>query len=786
MDTNKEARLLALLDEVLELAPGERETWLGDRCGDDEALKARALALLRAGNAPWMHTGAARFLGRDEELPDRIGAYRITGLIGQGGMGAVYRGERAAGDFDHIAAIKLIRPGALSDELIGRFRRERQTLARLSHPGIARLFDGGETEHGQPYLVMEYVEGRPLGSWLAEQTPPREARLAIFLKICAAVAHAHQNLVIHRDLTPANVLIDMAGEPRLIDFGIARPVDAEDGDGAAQTETPGFAAPERLAGAPATTLADIYALGVLLDLLLGEGAGTDLRAIIARASAVDPDARYPTVDALIDDLERYRDGRAVHARRGGAAYRMGRFISRYRLPVAAAAVALLVLIGALVATLIANRRAEIARAEAEQRFAQTRAIANTLLFPAFDEVRKARGGTSAQVLLARTGLAYLDALSAVRNAPFDVRLEVGRGYVRLAQVIGGGEGAQLGKLADGNKLLARADAILSEARRERPGDADALRAFAALRLEQAGVNLAGNNAPEMALAQAQEAAKLLAPRRTQDKESARLYAMALAGEADALGWANRYDAGRVANLHAESFIAGLPADWQRDPRMMALRAANLRQLGEAHHKLKDKAAAQRVLDEAVAVNRALLARLPGDPEAVNKLIRTLWYRAVVHRTNYRDALAADSIGEALALARAETARDPEDANALRLFALVGEVQAQVLGDAKRFADSEAMGDEVIAAHKRLVSLAGDPAGARRSMAQALRTTGGNFYNAGDYAKACARWRAALDIFEDARRRGVLLERDRTNSMAEMQDFIGRGCNPPHAGLGDEL
>lgn len=786
MDTNKEARLLALLDEVLELAPGERETWLGDRCGDDEALKARALALLRAGNTPWMHTGAARFLGRDEELPDRIGAYRITGLIGQGGMGAVYRGERAAGDFDHIAAIKLIRPGALSDELIGRFRRERQTLARLSHPNIARLFDGGETEHGQPYLVMEYVEGRPLGSWLAEQAPPREARLAIFLKICAAVAHAHQNLVIHRDLTPANVLIDMAGEPRLIDFGIARPVDAEDGDGAAQTETPGFAAPERLAGAPATTLADIYALGVLLDLLLGEGAGTDLRAIIARASAVDPDARYPTVDALIDDLERYRDGRAVHARRGGAAYRMGRFISRYRLPVAAAVVALLVLIGALVATLIANRRAEIARAEAEQRFAQTRAIANTLLFPAFDEVRKARGGTSAQVLLARTGLAYLDALSAVRNAPFDVRLEVGRGYVRLAQVIGGGEGAQLGKLADGNKLLARADAILSEARREQPGDADALRAFAALRLEQAGVNLAGNNAPEMALVQVQEAAKLLAPRRTQDKESARLYAMALAGEADALGWANRYDAGRVANLHAESFIAGLPADWQRDPRMMALRAANLRQLGEAHHKLKDKAAAQRVLDEAVAVNRALLARLPGDPEAVNKLIRTLWYRAVVHRTNYRDALAADSIGEALALARAETARDPEDANALRLFALVGEVRAQVLGDAKRFADSEAMGNEVIAAHNRLVALAGDPAGARRSMAQALRTTGGNFYNAGDYAKACARWRAALDIFEDARRRGVLLERDRTNSMAEMQDFIGRGCNPPHAGLGDEL
>jgi serine/threonine-protein kinase len=786
MDEDLEARALNLLDEALEVAPTERDSWLEEQSAGEPALKERVATLLRLGDAPWLRTGAAQGLARDSAMPERIGAYRITALIGQGGMGAVYRGERAAGDFDHVAAIKLIRPGALSDELVDRFRRERQTLARLSHPNIARLLDGGETDEGQPYLVMEYVEGRPLSAWLADESPTRADRFDLLLKVCAAVACAHQNLIIHRDLTPSNILVDQAGEPRLIDFGIARPIDADGGDATLQTATPGFAAPERAAGMPATTLADIYALGVLLDTMLGKGANADLRAIAARASATDPAARYPTVDALIDDLERYRDGRVVQARNGGTLYRMRRFVARYRVPVAAGGVVLAALIGTLVMTLVANRHAELARAEAEQRFQQTRAIAKTMLFDAFDEVRKARGGTPAQVLLARTGLSYLNALSADEAAPFDVRLEAGRGYVRLAQVIGGGDGAQLGKLADGNRLLARAEAILSKALKDRPSDPAAIRAFARLRLEQAAVNLAGNNNPQLALRQARDAQRLLNDGRRADLEGARLYAQAVSAEGDAFGWANDYARGGPANMRAEEFIASLPAGWQRDPGMMTTRAANLRLLGEAYHKLKQKDSAQRVLDRAVDLNRALLARTPGDPQAMNKLIRALWYRAVVHRTNYRDALAAESIGEALALSRAFVARDPDDANALRLFALVGEVQAQVFGDAARRSESEAMGDEVVAAHRRLVSLAGDPAGARRSLAQALRTIGGNFYNGHDYEKACARWRAALDIFEDAERRGELLDRDRANGMPEMQRFIAKSCNPPHAGLGDEV
>jgi serine/threonine-protein kinase len=781
MDAKLEARALTVLDELLEQPERTRGAALDRLCGDDPSLRDRVTRLLGMSQSASLHTGAAHLLATDDDHPHQIGAYRITGLIGQGGMGAVYRGERAAGDFEHVAAIKLIRPGALSDTLIDRFRRERQTLARLSHPHIARLFDGGETEAGQPYLVMEYVDGRPLDAWLDEDRPSRADRLDLFLKVCAAVAYAHRNLIIHRDLTPANILVDRADQPKLIDFGIARPTNEAGGDLPHQTATPGFAPPERTAGAPATTLTDIFALGRLLDRLAGEGAAPDLRAIIDRASAADPTLRYPTAEALIDDIERFRDGRAVDARGGGAGYRFRRFVGRNRLSVAAAAAALLVLVGALVVTLVANRRAEIARGEAERRFAQTRAIAKTMLFDALDEVRKSPGGSQAQLLLARTGLHYLDALAADATAPYDVRLEVGRGYVRLAQLVGGGEGTQLGKLADGNRLLARGEQILGAARAERPRDAGARRAWAELRLEQAGANLAANNKPDLALAQAREAERLVSP-----AEDQALFAQAISTQGDAQGWADRYADALPLHRKAEAYIAALPSAARTSPALIAIRAANLRLLGEAYHRLKRPAEAQRTLDAAVAINRQRLAASPGDAQAVNKLIRALWYRGVVHRTNMRDPLAAASIGEALALSRRLAEQDRNDANALRLFALVGEVQAQIYADSGRGDASRAMTEESLAAHRRLVSLAGDPAGARRSMAQALRTGGGNMYNVKRYAAACQQWRQALDIFEDADRRGELLERDRINSMAEMRRFIAAACNPPRPGLGDEV
>ena len=783
MDTNFEARLLALLDDALEVPPADRDAWLDDQCGGDDALKTRLTGLLRSSDASWIRTGAAARLDADEALPERIGAYRITGLIGQGGMGAVYRGERAAGDFDHVAAIKLIRPGALSEELVGRFRRERQTLARLSHPNIARLFDGGETEEGQPYLVMEYVEGRPLGSWLVEASPSRTDRLAIFLKICAAVASAHQNLVIHRDLTPANVLVDTAGEPKLIDFGIARPVDAA-GDAMTQTATPGFAAPERRAGAPATTLADIYALGVLLDMLLGEGADRDLKAIIARASANDPADRYSSVDALADDLERYRDGRAVAARDGGAAYRMGRFITRYRLPVAAATLAVLVLIGALVATLIANHRAEMARAEAEKRFEQTRAIAKTMIFDAYDEVSRVPGSTRARETLARAGLGYLRALAADPDAPFALRVEAGEGYARLANVIGSGQTATLGKLADGGKLLDQAEAILERAHRERPAEAAPRRALAGLLADRAQVSLYDGNDVAKSRAAAQRAAQLLEPDKTRDAWAAGTYIKAVAADADTHIWENDWKAASPIHDRAENFATSLPGPL-RDTRQVRLaRAANLRLKGETLHKLKDKDGARAALDQSVDIYENLLAGDPSDPELTRAVIVANRYRAVVHRSNYRDALAQQSIDRAAALATRMRDADPNDAAIARTWLVVSELQSQILADAKRYDEAFVIHDRLVEGYRRLITLSGDAAGIRRNFSSALRIIGGNYYNGGAYARACEAWRQSTDLIGWLEANGELTGADKKRREG-LEGYRAKACDPPRPGLGPE-
>lgn len=791
-DSGDDAGMLGLIEEALGRAPEERDQWLRQRCGGDRPLYERLARMLRAseGAAGRLRTGGAPTAFAETEIPERIGAYRITGLIGQGGMGAVYRGERAAGDFDHVAAIKLIRSGALSETLIERFQRERQMLARLSHPHIARLFDGGETEAGDPYIIMECIDGVPLGTWLAEHRPTRDERIRLFQQVCSAVAFAHQNLIIHRDITPANVLVERDGTAKLIDFGIARPAaegEAE-GEGAAPpiSLTPGYAAPERLAGAPATTLSDIYSLGKLLDHMLDGPLDADLRAIVAKATSADPRSRYPTADALSEDVAAWLEGRAVQARGGGRGYAIGKFVRRHRLAVGAAAAALVLLVAALVLTLAANRRAEIARAQAEERFNQTRSIAKMLLFDAYDEVGRIAGGTAAKAMLARTGLAYLDALAADPDAPLDVRVEAGRGYTRLANVVGGGGASNLGRFADANDLLGRATAVLAPLHAAQPDHPEVRRAYAALLVERAAVELYNNNDPSAARRLGLQADRLLDGLAKSDAGAAHSYASALQVQGDSFGWDDEWLEARAPHERAERFHASLPPEIAAAAPLMLARAGNLRLLGEAYHKSHAPAKARAALDTSVAVSRRALALSPDDPARIRRLSQSLWYRAVVHRSNGRDRLAGESIDEAVAHARRLRDRDPNDAGGLQMFAITGEVRAQVLADLGRYAESYAAGDEVIAAHRRLVELAGNTPGARRSMASALRTRGGNHYNGGDYAGACRSWNEALAIFADLERADGLTGTDRNRGVAELQDFTRRSCDPPRAGLGPKV
>jgi serine/threonine-protein kinase len=744
-----EREALLLLEDVLDLPESRRESWIAAKT-TNEAVKRRLAAMLEADRISSLRTGAAT-LGLDGgPLPARIGPYRVTGLIGRGGMGAVYRAERDAGDFARDVAIKVVKPGLLSEELASRLAAERQVLAGLVHPHIARLYDGGTTAGGAPYLVMELVEGQPIHLFAEARGLDVPARLALIEAIADALAYAHRRLIVHRDVTPLNVLVTDEAVPKLIDFGIAR--DAGD----------------------VTTAVDVAGLGRLIRRLV-PAPGRELEAIIARATAQAEPDRYPSIEALKADLAALRTGMPVAAMGGGRRYAMGKFIRRHRLGVAASAVGAMLLAGAFVAVLAANREARAAEAEARARFEQTRGIANALLTDVFREVSRVPGATRARETLARVAVTYLDALAALPGAPADVVAEAGAGYVRLAAVMGGGQHASLGRYADANGLLARAEALLAPAFRADPGNRALAEAFANLRLEQAGTNLYNNNDADTARVQAAEAEKVTLPFARTSADAARLHAVAIQTLGDSWGWNDDYAKARVELARADAFVEGLPEALRGERGIRSAHSAILRLLGEAHNKLKDREAALEVLGRAVAINRALLAEWPDDPEFLRKLTISLWYSAVVQRSAGKDEAARESIGEAVALSRAMLKADPQDKGGLQMLALTAEVAAQVEADLRDAAGSAALSEEALAAHARLVAAAGEAPGALRSMTATMRTTAGNRYNLGDLAGACAMWREVLANYERLEAKGALSATDRNNGLRETQGFIRDIC-----------
>lgn len=756
---------LALFDDLLDVPESVCEQWIADRTADPR-VKRRLAAMLEAeristpGVSRVFGTGAAPLAIEPAVAagPERIGRYRLLGVIGRGGMGTVYRAVRDAGDFTHEVAIKLIKPGLLSDVLVGRFLSERQTLADLQHANIARLYDGGATDDGSPYIVMELVEGAmPVDRWADTHALPTADRVVLVEQAAGAIAYAHQRLVVHRDVTPLNVLVGTGGALKLIDFGIARPAGTE----AAATE-------EKRRTAP--TQGDISALGRLL-LRLVPAPEPELAAIAAEATA----GRYPTADAFRDDLLAWRSGMPVAAMRGGDGYRLRKFLRRHRVPSVLVGAALAGLLVAMIGVAVASRQARRAEAEADARFNETRSIAKAMLFDVFDKVSRVSGATEARQALADTSIRYLDALAAMGNAPADVRIEAGRGYVRLAEVTGGGQYATLGRYADANALLDRAATLLEPAYAARPDDKAVALAFAALRAEQAGTDLYNNNQPARARARATDAEKATAPFATHDAEAARLHALAIQAQGDSYGWNDDFAAALPFHLRAEAFLKALPAALLGNVLVRAARSGNLRLLAEAQHKLKQEDAARATIDQGIAINRGLLAEAPDDPKLRRKLAMSLWYAAVVHRTNERDREARAAIAEAVGLARQMVARDPHDSSGLQLLALASEIEAQLYMDSGDKAKSYTASESALGAHRTLVELAGGAPGALRSYTATLRTTASNRYNFGDIEGACTLWRQILANIGELQAKSALTELDRRNVLAETRGFMRDIC-----------
>jgi eukaryotic-like serine/threonine-protein kinase len=366
--------LSPMLDRMLDLSEPERESWLAELRTTSPELAAELSSLMDSDAA----AEARSFL---ETRPDvtlsglELGAYTLERPLGSGGMGSVWLARRTDGAFEGHAAVKLLNLALVTPTGQARFRREGSVLARLAHPGIARLLDAGVSAGGQPYLVLEYIDGVQIDDYVQAHALARDARIRLFLQVLDAVGSAHANLIVHRDLKPSNILVTSDGVVKLLDFGIAKLLDSDSADRAALTAegaralTPDFAAPEQVYGTAITTATDVYALGVLLYLLLSGhhprpstgldartafeiepatlGAG-DLDTIVCKALSRDPAERYRSVAAFADDLERFMRHEPVSARRASLPYRASKLVRRYRVGVAVAAVVAASLIGATV------------------------------------------------------------------------------------------------------------------------------------------------------------------------------------------------------------------------------------------------------------------------------------------------------------------------------------------------------------------------------------------------------------------------------------------------------
>jgi tetratricopeptide (TPR) repeat protein len=735
----------ALFADVVDLPAAERKEMLDARCAGRPALRAEVESLLAShdDSSGFMHL-AAEGVESPFQLPapesgQTVGRFRLLERIGAGGMGVVYRAERADGEFIEQVAVKLIAVPLHDREALRRFRIERQALATLNHPDIVALVDGGVTPTGQAYLAMKYVDGVPITQYCAAGALPLDERLRLFQRVCAAVQYAHQNGVVHRDLKPANILVTPEGLPKVLDFGVAKLLD---GPGSAANDrtrteflkpmTINYASPEQLRGMPVTIACDVYALGVVLYELLagnrpydvsGETLDVvlaivgereprrpsaaaardrlpygewrlkgDLDAIVLKAMHKEPTRRYASAQELSDDIARHLAAQPIVAREPSLAYVAARLARRHRAAVVAAGISALALVAALGVSLWQTRVARAERDRATARFNDARQLANALIFKIHDEVRPLPGSTPVRRSIVAEALTYLERLSADPAADAVLRVELARGYLRVAEVQGYPNtpnlGDREGALMSARKAVALLDPLVSD---------DTFDRDAALVLGRARITFSRlarvSGAREEALDAMRKAvavAEALAARYPRDRDARHLqgstrYEMAFVDPPGVRHWQR---AGEVF----ESLLAEQPdnPDRQRDVALVE------KYLGGHYQATGDLNAALRHHARALDLDRRRAESDPKNRQAQLDLAIDLGNVAWIHDAGGRFIEAVEAYEQSRNIRRRLAESDAKDDYARGRLAYVLDSLARSYSKVGRHADALAHAREAVA------------------------------------------------------------------------------------------
>jgi len=715
------SELKQVLADALELEPEQRVAFVRSASAGDAALRTELESLLAAAaQASALDTGppigaldALASHVRPEWTGRLLGDYRLLGLVARGGMGEVYRAERADGRYEQKVAVKVVRAGDDNALLLERFAAERRILAALDHPNLAKLLDAGSAPDGTPFFVMELVDGMPIDAYCEQHGLALEARLRLFRTVCQVVDYAHRQGVVHRDLKPSNVLVTRDGIVKLVDFGIAKRVGPLAGGAPERTATslrvltPEYASPEQVRGEAVTPASDIYALGVLLYRLLTQaspyGSATDdsyaltraicdtvpqppsralqtapralrrqvqgdIDAVILMALRKEPQRRYASAEALGDDLFRHLEGLPVRARRGAWNYKVSRFVLRHRKAVGAVLLANLALVAGIAFAVYQAYEANRQRERAERHFASVRKLANVLMFDVHKAIQTLPGSTGARKLLVDNVLTYLQQLSAEAQDDKTLQLELAASYRNIGVLQFGAGVANLGDsqgaLASYERALALLYPLTTSVRSRDAEYRDAQQALA-VTLMRKGTLLSVTGKSKEALAALSEGSVVAEDLAGADRSNRRrqLLRATMRGQLSQIQWdAGDFDAFMKNSAIAASQLELLLAEQPDDIDTGVNLATNYSVVAQHLFERDATPASAQLALEAFGKSLAVFQRL----QASHPLDSTLALRVAIKRTEMgrclmrlqQPAQATELHRQALGMLSALVAKDP--------------------------------------------------------------------------------------------------------------------------------